>query len=48
MFDWILNALEILYFLKYILEMSYRNKDKITVKYRKEVILKTLKLRNDF
>ena len=41
-------ALEILYFLKYILEISYRNKDKITAKYRKGVILKTSKLRNDF
>ena len=28
-------ALEILYFLKYMLEISYRNKDKITVKYLK-------------
>ena len=31
-------ALEILYFLKYILEISYRHEDKITVKYQKEVI----------
>ena len=33
---------------KYMLEISYCNKDKITAKYRKGVILKTLKLRNDF
>ena len=32
-------ALEILYFLKYILEISYRNKDKINAKYRKGVTL---------
>ena len=41
-------ALENLYFLKYILEVSYCNKDKITAKYRIGVILKTSKLRNDF
>ena len=32
----------------YLLETWYRNKDKITVKYQKGVILKTSKLRNDF
>ena len=33
-----------------MLELSYGNKDKITAKYRKGVILETLKLilRNDF
>ena len=41
-------ALEILHFLKYIIEISYRNKDKITAKYWKGVILKMSKLRNDF
>ena len=41
-------ALEILYFLKYILEISYHNKDKITVKYQNRVILKMSKLRNGF
>ena len=42
--------MEILYFLKYMLEISHRNKDKITVKYRKGVIFKMskLRLRNDF
>ena len=42
------TALEILYFLKYMLEISYRNKNKITVKRRKGVILKMSKLRNGF
>ena len=41
-------ALENLYFLKYIAEISYCNKDKITAKYRTGAILKTSKLRNDF
>ena len=43
-------AFEILYFLKYMLEISYCNKDKITAKYGTGVILKTseLRLRNDF
>ena len=41
-------AVEILYFLKYILETWYRSKNKITVKYQKGVILKMSKLRNDF
>ena len=41
-------ALENLYFLKYILKISYCNKDKITAKYRIGVILKMSKLRNDF
>ena len=31
-----------------MLEISYCNKDKITAKYRKGVILKTSKQRNDF
>ena len=41
-----LEILEILYFLKYILEISCRNKD--IPKYQKVVLLKTSKLRNDF
>ena len=43
-------ALENLYFLKYMLEISYGDKDKITAKYQKGVILKMskLRLRNDF
>ena len=41
-------ALENLYFLKHILEISYCNKEKITAKYRIGVILKTLNLRNDY
>ena len=40
----------LIYFLKYVLELSCRNEDKIPAKYRKGVILETLKLilRNDF
>ena len=43
-------ALKILYFLKQMSEISYRNKDKITANTWKGVILKTSKLRprNDF
>ena len=38
----------LIYFLKYILEISYCNKNKITGKYRIGVILKMSELRNDF
>ena len=41
-------ALEKQYFLKYILDIFFCNKDKITAKYRIGVILKASKLRNDF
>ena len=46
-------ALEILYFLKYMLEISYGNKEKVTAKYLRylknvEAKAKNLFLRNDF